>query len=87
MIATTTEVPVRHRSAEQEGLMRLAIQLEDRLQRITGRTLRVHICGNEVQVFGEASSWHDKQLVQESARSLAPSLRIRNELRVDAPGR
>lgn len=46
------------------------------------RPIRVHICENELQLFGLVASWHEKQLAQEMARDVAPMYRIRNELRV-----
>ena len=46
------------------------------------RPIRVHICENELQLFGQVISWHEKQQAQETAREVAPMYRIRNELRV-----
>lgn len=62
--------------------IQLAIQLERRLQSQMLRSIRIHICGNEMQLFGQVASWHEKQQAQETARSIAPMYRIRNELRV-----
>lgn len=62
--------------------IQLAIRLERRLQCHLLRSIRVHICGNELHLFGQVSSWHEKQQAQETARALASTYRIRNELRV-----
>ena len=47
------------------------------------RPIRVHICESELQLFGQVSSWHEKQQAQETAREMAPVYRIRNELRIN----
>jgi osmotically-inducible protein OsmY len=60
----------------------LAMQLEQRLQARMLRSIRVHISETELQLFGEVSCWHEKQQAQETAREVAPSYRIRNELRI-----
>lgn len=62
--------------------IQLALQLERTLQSQLLRSIRVHICGNEMQLFGQVGSWYEKQQAQETARSIAPMYRIRNELRV-----
>lgn len=69
----------RHRSHFD---IHLAIRLESTLQSRILRSIRVHICGNELQLFGQVASWHEKQQAQEMARAVAPMYRIRNELRV-----
>ena len=74
--------PGTKRSRSDEEIL-LAVRLERRLQSVIRRPVRVHICSSELQLFGVASSWHEKQQAQETARSLAPAYRIRNELRVD----
>ncbi len=70
-----------HRS--HEGVF-LAIRLERRLQCQMLRPIRVHICENELQLFGQVTSWFEKQQAQETAREVAPMYRIRNELKVSA---
>ena len=62
--------------------IQLAIRLERRLQCQIPRSIRVHICGDELQLFGQVGSWHEKQQAQETARTVAPMYLIRNELRV-----
>ena len=75
----TTSIPVQNRS---HSAIHLAMRLEGRLQRQMLRPIRVHICENELQLFGLVASWHEKQQAQEMARDVAPMYRIRNELRV-----
>jgi hypothetical protein len=79
---TATSAPdatVKHRSHEE---VYLAVRLERRLQCQILRPIRVHICENELQLFGQVTSWYEKQQAQETAREIAPMYRIRNELRV-----
>ena len=71
--------PDTHRSHEE---VFLAIRLERRFQCQMLRPIRVHICENELQLFGQVTSWYEKQQAQETAREVAPMYRIRNELRV-----
>ena len=73
------ETPDTHRSHEE---VFLAIRLERQLQCQMLRPIRVHICDNELQLFGQVTSWYEKQQAQETAREIAPMYRIRNELRV-----
>ncbi|MEJ7592351.1 MAG: BON domain-containing protein [Planctomycetaceae bacterium] len=75
----TTSNPVQNRA---HSAIQLAMRLEGRLQRHMLRPIRVHICENELQLFGLVASWHEKQQAQEMARDVAPMYRIRNELRV-----
>ncbi|HRA90457.1 MAG TPA: hypothetical protein PK992_20365 [Planctomycetaceae bacterium] len=75
----TVETPVENRSRQE---IELAMQLERRLQVRMLRSIRVHIRETELQLFGEVSCWHEKQQAQETAREVAPSYRIRNELRI-----
>lgn len=75
----TTAVPIENRS---HSAIQLAMRLEVRLQNRLLRPVRVHICENELQLFGVVASWHEKQQAQETAREVAPMYRIRNELRV-----
>jgi len=72
--------PVRRSGAD----IQLAIRVEKRLQHLMQLTFRVHICEDQLQLFGTVATWHQKQLAQEIARELAPEYRIRNELRVSA---
>ena len=75
----TISAPVENRSHSAiQQAMRLEGQLQDRML----RPIRVHICGDELQLFGMVASWHEKQQAQELAREAAPMFRIRNELRV-----
>ena len=60
------------------------MRLEQQLQAQLLRPIRVHICETELQLFGQVCSWHEKQLAQEMARDVAPTYRIRNELRIAA---
>ncbi len=76
---SASETPATHRSHEE---VFLAIRLERRLQCQMLRPIRVHICENELQLFGQVMSWYEKQQAQETAREVAPMYRIRNELRV-----
>ena len=76
---TAPDMPVASRSHED---VHLAIRLERRLQCQMLRPIRVHICENELQLFGQVASWYEKQQAQETAREVAPMHRIRNELRV-----
>lgn len=76
---STPDTPVKSRSHEE---VHLAIRLERRLQCQMLRPIRVHICENELQIFGQVASWYEKQQAQETAREVAPMHRIRNELRV-----
>ncbi len=62
--------------------IQLAILLERRLQCLMQLDVRIHICGEKLQMFGVVASWYQKQMAQEMARELAPELQIRNELRV-----
>ncbi|HQX53929.1 MAG TPA: BON domain-containing protein, partial [Planctomycetaceae bacterium] len=62
--------------------IQLALRLEHQLHRELLKSIRVHICGNDLQLFGQVSSWYEKQQAQEAARTVAPMYRIRNELRV-----
>ena len=82
-LETTTQsilqTPIPHRSHEE---VLLAMRLERRLQCQMLRPIRVHICENELQLFGHVASWYEKQQAQETAREVAPMYRIRNELRV-----
>ena len=71
-----------HREKRSHVEIHLAVHLERRLQRLMVRPIRVHICENELQLFGQVASWYEKQQAQEAARALAPMCRIRNELRV-----
>ena len=73
------DTPVKSRSHED---VHLALRLERRLQCQMLRPIRVHICENELQLFGQVASWYEKQQAQETAREVAPMHRIRNELRV-----
>ena len=73
------DTPVKARSHEE---VHLAIRIERRLQCQMLRPIRVHICENELQLFGQVASWYEKQQAQETAREVAPIYRIRNELRV-----
>ena len=75
----TTLAPTENRS---HSTIQLAMRLEGRLQDRMLRPIRVHICENELQLFGLVASWHEKQQAQEMAREVAPMYRIRNELRV-----
>jgi len=75
----TTAAPIENRSHPE---IQLALRLELRLQCQMLRPIRVHICENELQLFGQVVSWHEKQQAQETAREVAPMYRIRNELRV-----
>lgn len=79
----TTKVPVENRS---HSPVHLAMSLETRLNAEMLRLVRVHVCGNELQLFGTVASWHEKQRAQELAREVAPVYRIRNELRVSRTG-
>jgi osmotically-inducible protein OsmY len=72
---SSVETP-SHRETE------LVTQLEHRLHSQMLRPIRVHICESELQLFGQVSSWHEKQQAQETAREIAPMYRIRNELRI-----
>ncbi len=74
-----TSTPIENRSP---SAIQLAMRLEGRLQGRMLRPIRVHICENELQLFGLVASWHEKQQAQEMAREVAPMYRIRNELRV-----
>jgi len=53
------------------------------VSRING-SLTVEIQDRLVQVSGQAGSWHEKQLAQESLRSVCSSYRICNNIRVAA---
>jgi len=46
--------------------------------------LQVEVVDQWVQVSGQANSWHEKQLAQESLRSVCSSYQIRNDIRVAA---
>ncbi|MFN9717714.1 MAG: hypothetical protein ACK58L_03410 [Planctomycetota bacterium] len=71
---STTVVPDESRE--------LVIRLERRLQCLMQVAVRVHVCEDQLQLFGTVPSWYMKQQAQETARELAPEYRIRNELRV-----
>lgn len=75
----TVETPAENSSGQE---IELALQLERRLQARMLRSIRVHISETELQLFGEVSCWHEKQQAQETAREVAPSYRVRNELRI-----
>jgi osmotically-inducible protein OsmY len=51
------------------------------ISRING-DLRVVVADRMVQLSGQVNSWHEKQLAQESLRSVCSSYRIRNDIRV-----
>jgi len=46
--------------------------------------IRVRVLDQQVQLTGMVSSWHEKQLAQESLRSVSSDYQIRNELSVAA---
>ena len=46
--------------------------------------LQVDFIDHTVQVSGHANTWHEKQLAQESLRSVCSSYQIRNDIRVNA---
>lgn len=75
----TASTPIENRS---NAAIQLAMRVEGRLQGLMLRPIRVHICENELQLFGMVASWHEKQQAQELTREAAPMYRIRNELRV-----
>lgn len=75
----TISSPVENLSHRETELV---TQLEQRLKSQMLRPIRVHICESELQLFGQVSSWHEKQQAQETAREMAPVYRIRNELRI-----
>ena len=75
----TSSASIENRS---HSTIQLAMRLEGQLQVRMLRPIRVHICENELQLFGPVASWHEKQQAQEMAREVAPMYRIRNELRV-----
>ncbi len=77
----TSDSPVEVRSHRE---IEIAMRLEQQLQAQLLRPIRVHICETELQLFGQVCSWHEKQLAQEMARDVAPTYRIRNELRIAA---
>lgn len=58
-----------------EELMAVAVS------RING-SIRVTLREREVQLSGQADSWHEKQLAQESLRAVSNSYQIRNQIRV-----
>ena len=64
--------------------IQLAVRLEKRLLGQMQLNIRAHVCGNQLQLFGSAASWYQKQQVQEIAREFAPEYQIRNDLRVIA---
>ncbi len=78
---TTPDAPIPATQTPHEG-MELAIRLERRLQCLMQLSVRVHVCEDQLQLFGTVPSWYLKQQAQEVAREVAPEYRIRNELRV-----
>lgn len=74
-----TETPAADSSRQE---IDFSLQVEQCLQARLLRPIRVHICENELQIFGHVSSWHEKQQAQELAREVAPMYQIRNELRI-----
>lgn len=81
LVATTTTLDV-HANRRSREESQLAVRLERRIQSQMLRLIRIHICENELQLFGQVGSWYEKQQAQEIAREVAPMCRIRNELRV-----
>lgn len=53
---------------------------QDRLQRMLLPQVEVLLKDDEFHLTGLVSTWHEKQLAQESVRSVDRSRRIRNQL-------
>jgi hypothetical protein len=46
--------------------------------------IRVELCEQQVRLTGSVASWHEKQLAQETLRSISQSYVISNEITVPA---
>lgn len=60
----------------------VAVMLQQAVDRIGNNALSVRMADKQIVLTGHASTWHQKQMAQESVRKLAANRTIQNRIQV-----